>query len=155
MLICAGHGLKKQVSLLNFRTAGVISDGLSTGSQGFDESDNVPAIIDGDGRIQSRLAPAGNAVTDGFEQFTVGFGLDLGTAQISGQGLETLADSALPIIVVAMALGTKSQIHGFAPCDDEWFGGIHRRDKIGAGRNPVNRFAAVDRDQAGFHNLLR
>jgi hypothetical protein len=55
------------VSLLNFRTVGGISDGLSPGSQGFDESDNMPTVIYGDGRIQSWLASAGNAVADGFE----------------------------------------------------------------------------------------
>ena len=75
----------------------------------------MPAIIDRDGRMQGRLPPVGNTVTDGFKQFAVGFGLNLGAAQIRGQRVETLADRTLAVIIEAMALGTKCQVHSLAP----------------------------------------
>ena len=42
----------------------------------FYECDDAPAVIDGYGGFQSRLAAAGDAVADGFEKFARGFILD-------------------------------------------------------------------------------
>ena len=41
--------------------------GWLTIAEGFDKSDNMPTIVDGDGGIQGRLAPTGDTVTYGFE----------------------------------------------------------------------------------------
>ncbi|MGD8446800.1 MAG: hypothetical protein PVI94_25085, partial [Desulfobacterales bacterium] len=62
-----------------------ISDGQLTEAEGLRKSDDMPAIVDRDGGLQGRLTLAGFTIADGFEEFALGFGLHLGTAQVSGQ----------------------------------------------------------------------
>ena len=61
-----------------------ISDGKLTKAEGLHKCDDVPAIVDRNRGLQSWLTFAGFTIADGFEKFTFGFGLNLGTAQIGG-----------------------------------------------------------------------
>jgi hypothetical protein len=111
----------------------------------------MPAIVNRNGGMQRRLAAVGDAIADGFEQFTVGFGLDLGAAQVGGQGVKTLAHRALAVVFVAMTLGTICQIHGLAPGCDSRLTTIQRGIKIGAGCCAVDGFSTADRNKTLFH----
>ena len=87
-------------------------------AKGFYKRANKPPLRDRNGRMQGGLPPAGNTVADGFKQLTVGFGLNLGAAQIRGQRMETLAYRTLAVIIEAMALGTISQVYSLTPVYD-------------------------------------
>ena len=77
----------------------------------------MPAVINGYRRFQCRLTATGNAVADGFKQFTFVCGLYFLAAQIGGQRVEALTDSTVAVIVVTMALGAKCLVNGFASGD--------------------------------------
>ena len=75
----------------------------------------MPAVLNGYGRFQCRLTATGNAVADGFKQFTFMGGLYFRAAQIGGQRVEALTDRTVAVIVVTVTLGAKSEVDGFAP----------------------------------------
>ena len=79
--------------------------GLLPHTQRFHEGNDVPALVHGDGGGQGRLAAVGNAVADLVEEAADGQILDAGAAQVFGLGGETLADRAVTVEVLAVALG--------------------------------------------------
>ena len=111
----------------------------------------MPTIVDRDGGMQGGLATVGDAITDGFKQFTIGFGLDLEAAQVSGQGVKALANRTLAVVIVAMALGTKCQVNGLTSGCDGWLGNIQGGNQIGAGSCAVYGLSTSDRNEAFFH----
>ena len=101
-----------------------LSGELFTRAKGLDVANNSPAIIGRDGCMQGRLPASGDAVADIFKQDTGRAVLDFGAAQIGGQRRKALADGALAVIVVAVALSAINQVNGFAAVDDGRLGHV-------------------------------
>ena len=93
-------------------------------AKGFNIGNDPPAIFNSDGRMQRRLASFGNAVADVFEEYTGRAVLDFGAAQIGRQRGKALTDTAIAIVLVAMALGAIGQKYAFSSGDDSRLGHI-------------------------------
>ena len=95
-------------------------------AKGLDKGNNLPAIIDRDGRMQGRLPAAGDAVADILKKYACRTVLDFGAAQIGRQRCKTLANAAFAVVIMAMALGAKDQVHSFSSVNDARLGHIDR-----------------------------
>jgi len=128
---------------------------LFTGAKGLDVGHNLPAIFNGDGCVQRRLASTGNAVADILEKYAGRAVLNFGAAQVGGQWGKALADSTIAIVIVTMALGTIDQVYAFAAGNDSRLVHIEGGLNIGSGRYPEDGFATIHRDQTGFFDQQR
>ncbi len=128
---------------------------LVSEAKGFDKGNSLPAIVDGDGRMQRGLPAIGNAVADVFKKDARSTVLDLGAAKIGRQWRKALTDGALAVVIVAMALGAIDQVYSFTAGNEGRLGHIDGGLYVGSGRYPVEGFATVDRNQPGLLDQQR
>ena len=137
------------------RRTAVNNQRLFSGAKGFDVGNDLPAIIDGDGRMQGRLPAVGNTVADVFEKDAGRAVLDFGAAQIGRQRRKALTHGAVTVVIVTMALGAIDAVHGFSSVNDGRLRHIDGGYDVDPRRYAVDGFTTVDWNQTGFLDQKR